>query len=159
MKKPKQTNCTTIVPAENNNILDRCNKIAKSAYKKTKTLHSKWFGCVLGLALAWWIPITHAEQSHEYHYRYISLSKVTLPSGFVQFTPVAIDDKRKEKIANSCSILKEQVISAPNVESIYEVPLNFEKVPTNALFWLHCKDCGETFERPFTYENHRQIWW
>ncbi len=37
--------------------------------------------------------------------------------------------------------------------------LNFEKVPTNALFWLHCKDCGETFERPFTYENHRQIWW
>lgn len=39
----------------------------------------------------------------------------------------AIDDKRKEKIANSCSILKEQVISAPNVESIYEVPLNFEK--------------------------------
>ncbi len=95
MKKPKQTNCTTLVLAENNNILDRCNKIAKSAYKKTKILHSKWFGCVLGLALAWWIPITHAEQSHEYHYRYISLSKVTLPSGFAQFTPVAIDDKRK----------------------------------------------------------------
>ncbi len=40
---------------------------------------------------------------------------------------LSIDDKRKEKIANSCSILKEQVISAPNVESIYEVPLNFEK--------------------------------
>ncbi len=38
-----------------------------------------------------------------------------------------MDDKRREKIANSCSILSEQVISAPNVESIYDVPMNFEK--------------------------------
>nr|MDA3815210.1 CTP synthase [Patescibacteria group bacterium] len=38
----------------------------------------------------------------------------------------AIDDKRKEKIALFCNIKKEEVISAPDVESIYEVPLNFE---------------------------------
>lgn len=38
-----------------------------------------------------------------------------------------IDKKRKEKIAFHCSIREEDVISAPNVESIYEVPVNLEK--------------------------------
>ena len=38
-----------------------------------------------------------------------------------------LDEKRKEKIATSCSIHPDDVISAPDVESIYEVPLNFEK--------------------------------
>lgn len=41
--------------------------------------------------------------------------------------PVALDDKRKEKIAIFCNVKKEHVISAPDVESIYDVPLNFEK--------------------------------
>ena len=38
-----------------------------------------------------------------------------------------IDDKRKEKIALFCNVEPEAVISAPDVESIYDVPLNFEK--------------------------------
>ncbi len=38
-----------------------------------------------------------------------------------------IDDKRKEKIALFCNVDSEAVISAPDVESIYDVPLNFEK--------------------------------
>lgn len=38
-----------------------------------------------------------------------------------------VDDKRKKKIAYNCNINKEDVISAPDIESIYEVPLNFEK--------------------------------
>lgn len=38
-----------------------------------------------------------------------------------------MDEKRREKIANSCSILPKQVISAPNVDCIYDIPLNFEK--------------------------------
>ncbi len=38
-----------------------------------------------------------------------------------------IDFKRKEKIAFSCAIPVENVISAPDIESIYDVPLNFEK--------------------------------
>ncbi len=38
-----------------------------------------------------------------------------------------LDDKRKEKLAISCSVLPERIISAPDVESIYDVPLNFEK--------------------------------
>lgn len=39
---------------------------------------------------------------------------------------VPLDKKRKEKIAFNCSIKEEAVISAPDVESIYEVPVNFE---------------------------------
>lgn len=38
-----------------------------------------------------------------------------------------IDEKRKEKIANFCNVRKEDVISAPDVDSIYQVPINFEK--------------------------------
>lgn len=38
-----------------------------------------------------------------------------------------LDERRKEKIAVSCSIRPEFVISAPDVESIYTVPGNFEK--------------------------------
>ena len=38
-----------------------------------------------------------------------------------------IDKKRKEKIASACSIPVERVISAPDIKSIYDVPVNFEK--------------------------------
>ncbi len=40
---------------------------------------------------------------------------------------VALDNKRKEKIALNCNMCQEDVISAPDVETIYEIPLNFEK--------------------------------
>ena len=39
----------------------------------------------------------------------------------------ALDHKRKEKIALSCSVPAENVISAPDLESVYDVPTNFEK--------------------------------
>lgn len=38
-----------------------------------------------------------------------------------------LDQKRKDKIAVFCNIRPENVISAPDVESIYEVPVNFER--------------------------------
>lgn len=40
---------------------------------------------------------------------------------------VSLDDKRKSKIAFNCNIRERDVISAPDIESIYEIPLNFEK--------------------------------
>ncbi|MCC2631230.1 MAG: pyrG [Candidatus Paceibacter sp.] len=40
---------------------------------------------------------------------------------------VAVDKKRKEKIAIFCNVRPEHVISAPDVESIYDVPVNFER--------------------------------
>jgi len=38
-----------------------------------------------------------------------------------------IDNARKEKISVNCNISLENVIAAPDVDSIYDIPLNFEK--------------------------------
>lgn len=38
-----------------------------------------------------------------------------------------VDEKRKEKIARFCNVNKDCVISAPDVPSIYDIPLHFEK--------------------------------
>ncbi len=37
--------------------------------------------------------------------------------------------------------------------------LEYRQLPHGALFWLHCEDCNSTDERPFTYENGKQVWW
>ncbi len=36
--------------------------------------------------------------------------------------------------------------------------LKYNNAPENALFWLHCHSGGKE-ERPFTYNNDKQIWW
>jgi len=38
-----------------------------------------------------------------------------------------VDQKRKEKIGIACNIPEENVISAPDIDSVYDVPLNFER--------------------------------
>ncbi|MGM0438860.1 MAG: CTP synthase [Patescibacteria group bacterium] len=38
-----------------------------------------------------------------------------------------LDGPRREKISNFCNVDKEFIISAPDVESIYTIPLNFQK--------------------------------
>lgn len=38
-----------------------------------------------------------------------------------------VDKKRKQKIARFCNVTEEDVISAPDVASIYDIPLNFER--------------------------------
>ncbi|KPJ54634.1 CTP synthase [Parcubacteria bacterium DG_72] len=40
---------------------------------------------------------------------------------------VPLDEVRKKKISTFCNVEQKDVISAPDIESIYEVPLNFEK--------------------------------
>jgi len=40
---------------------------------------------------------------------------------------VPLDIPRKRKISIFCNVAKEDVISAPDIESIYEIPINFEK--------------------------------
>jgi CTP synthase len=49
------------------------------------------------------------------------------PDIIIARSEVPMDQKRKEKIAISCSLPVEQVISAPDIESVFDVPLNFEK--------------------------------
>jgi CTP synthase len=38
-----------------------------------------------------------------------------------------LDEKRKEKIAFNCNLREEDIISAPDVSSLYDIPINFEK--------------------------------
>jgi len=40
---------------------------------------------------------------------------------------VPLDEPRKQKISIFCNLQKENVISAPDIKSIYEIPVNFEK--------------------------------
>lgn len=56
----------------------------------------------------------------------------------------ALDAKRKEKIATFCNIKRDHVISAPDVESIYDVPVNFEK-----------DNLGEILSTTLGLPNHR----
>jgi CTP synthase len=59
-----------------------------------------------------------------------------------------LDHKRKEKIAMTCSIPPENVISAPDIESVYDVPLNFEKDKISGIilkaFHLRAKTNGNS---------------
>ena len=49
------------------------------------------------------------------------------PDVIIARSELPIDKKRKEKIALFCNIAPRQVISAPDADSVYDIPLNFEK--------------------------------
>ncbi len=49
------------------------------------------------------------------------------PDFIIARSDYPLDTKRKEKMALFCNIQKERVVSAPDIESIYDVPGNFEK--------------------------------
>lgn len=49
------------------------------------------------------------------------------PDFIVARSAGAMDEKRKEKLADAVAMRSDRVISAPDVESIYDVPLNLEQ--------------------------------
>lgn len=49
------------------------------------------------------------------------------PDIIVARSPEDVDQKRKEKLARFCGVKVENVISAPDVDSIYDIPLNFDR--------------------------------
>ena len=49
------------------------------------------------------------------------------PDIIIARAKVPVDAPRKQKISDFCNVDAADVISAPDVESIYEIPLNFEK--------------------------------
>ena len=49
------------------------------------------------------------------------------PDIIIARSELPIDQKRKEKISIFCNIASNRIISAPDIDSIYEVPINFEK--------------------------------
>jgi CTP synthase len=48
------------------------------------------------------------------------------PDMIIARSEIRLDKKRKEKIADHCNLREEDVISAPDIDSVYEVPVNFE---------------------------------
>ena len=63
------------------------------------------------------------------------------PDIIIARSKVPLDKKRKEKISMFCNIPEENVISAPDVDSIYDIPINFEK---EGLGDMICKSTGMT---------------
>ncbi len=55
-----------------------------------------------------------------------------------------LDEKRKEKLSLFCNVPAERIISAPDVDSIYDIPENFEKEGLAdmlcELLFLNCKE-------------------
>ncbi|HEY4487220.1 MAG TPA: CTP synthase [Candidatus Paceibacterota bacterium] len=49
------------------------------------------------------------------------------PDVIIARSSQTLDQKRKEKLATWCNVQTDHIISAPDVESIYDVPLNFER--------------------------------
>lgn len=49
------------------------------------------------------------------------------PDIIIARSEVPIDKKRKEKIALFCNVEEEDIVSAPDIETVYEVPINFER--------------------------------
>ena len=49
------------------------------------------------------------------------------PDIIIARSEVPMDKKRKEKLGIWCNVRPDHIISAPDIESIYEVPLNFDK--------------------------------
>jgi CTP synthase len=60
-------------------------------------------------------------------------------------SPVAVDQKRKQKIATFCNVKAENVISAPDVKSIYDIPLNYEN---DKLSLRLCEQLGIETKKP-----------
>ncbi|MCK4781475.1 CTP synthase [Candidatus Parcubacteria bacterium] len=49
------------------------------------------------------------------------------PDIIIARSEVPLDEPRKKKISTFCNISEQDVISAPDIKSIYEVPINFQK--------------------------------
>ncbi len=49
------------------------------------------------------------------------------PDVIIARSDVPMDEPRKRKLAVFCNVQERDVISAPDIESIYEIPVNFEK--------------------------------
>ena len=60
----------------------------------------------------------------QYAVRTMSQSGLS-PDIIIGRSEVPMDEKRKEKIAFSCSLDPQDIISAPDIQSIYDVPTNF----------------------------------
>jgi CTP synthase len=143
--------CVEVVPHIPNEVIDRI----KNAAKKTKAdfvlieiggtvgeyqnLLFLEAGRMLKLqspkdvifVLVSYLPVPHSigemkTKPTQYAVRTLNSSGIQ-PDIIIARSEVPIDQPRKKKISIFCSVQEEDVISAPDVNSIYEIPVNFEK--------------------------------
>ncbi len=97
------------------------------AARMMKIEHPKDVACVVVSYLP--IPSTVGEMKTKptQHAVRTLQSSGLWPDIIIARSAVPLDDKRKEKLAFFCNIISSRIISAPDVKSIYEVPINFEK--------------------------------
>lgn len=85
----------------------------------------------VALVLVSYLPLQSKEselKTKPTQYAVRALNSVGIqPDIIIARACVPLDKKRKDKIAFNCSVGKEDIISAPDVKSIYDVPINFEK--------------------------------
>ncbi|MBI2063316.1 MAG: CTP synthase [Candidatus Yanofskybacteria bacterium] len=62
----------------------------------------------------------------QYAVRTLNMSGIQ-PDMVIARSSVSLDSERKKKISVFCGVAEQDIISAPDVESIYEIPVNFEK--------------------------------
>jgi CTP synthase len=80
-------------------------------------------------ALVSYLPVHNGElksKPTQYAVRTANATGIQ-PDFIIARANAPIDAKRREKIAFNCNVRPEDVISAPDVSTIYDVPLNFEK--------------------------------
>lgn len=74
------------------------------------------------------------------------------PDFLVARSEKPIDISRKEKLSINCNVSVDSVISAPDVDSIYEIPLNFEKDN------LSLRILDKLSLKPKTKESNNEAW-
>lgn len=85
----------------------------------------------VAVVLVSYLPVlgnTGELKSKPTQYAVRSLNAVGIqPDIILARAKTVVDDKRKQTISINCSVEQDDIISAPDVKNIYEVPLNFEK--------------------------------
>jgi CTP synthase len=83
-----------------------------------------------------------------------SLNSAGLQPDFILARAIkSLDEPRKQKIAFNCNVKVENIISAPDEQNIYKIPLNFEKDK------LGIKILKELKLKPKFFENKNKIQW
>lgn len=143
--------CVEVVPDIPNEVIQRIKKAGKKAnadfvlieiggtvgeyqnllfLEAARMMHLKQPGDVLFILVSYLpIPrmIREMKTKPTQHAARALNSAGIQPDIIIARAPCSIDNKRKEKLSIFCNVQKEDIISAPDVKSIYEVPLNFEK--------------------------------
>ena len=123
----EQTKSDFILTEIGGTVGDYENVLFLEAARKLKLQHKK----DVVFILVSYLPIPHnigemKTKPTQHAVKWLNMAGIQ-PDIIIARGSEALDEPRKEKIAVFCNVEPKDVISAPDIKSIYEVPLNFEK--------------------------------